>query len=303
MPTWSQSLKHFFTANSGEPLVGGLLYTYAAGTTTPKAAFKDSLFSVPHTNPIVLDSRGEELIYWNGSYKVVLTYPSKKKIWTVDGVSGSGITVSVPDTVELPPIANFTYTPASPVAPAVITATSTSTRLTGADSFLWTVDGVTHAVTANTFFSLTTAGSHTVALKVSNEFGESTKTVTIGVAQPGSPVVLDISWTPTSGLTTATSINFAYVALGSPTSQFWAFWLDDVQVGSSTSVAPSFTFTSPGAARVTLTVVGASGTSPEYGEDIGTIAPAGSVPGNALLTNEAGAGLTVNEAGDYLLIN
>ena len=48
-----------FFANNGQFLVGGLVYTYSAGTTTPAPTYTDSTLSVPLTNPIVLNSRGE----------------------------------------------------------------------------------------------------------------------------------------------------------------------------------------------------------------------------------------------------
>jgi hypothetical protein len=62
----------FFTAN-GTPLVGGRLYTYAAGTTTPLATYTDSTGTSANTNPIILDSRGEANV-WLGNllYKFTL---------------------------------------------------------------------------------------------------------------------------------------------------------------------------------------------------------------------------------------
>lgn len=51
-------IQQFFD-NNGAPLVGGLLFTYAAGTTTKQAAFTDSSGSTQLPNPIVLNERGE----------------------------------------------------------------------------------------------------------------------------------------------------------------------------------------------------------------------------------------------------
>jgi hypothetical protein len=42
----------------GEPLSGGLLYFFAAGTTTPQSAYQDYSLTLPYSNPIVLDSAG-----------------------------------------------------------------------------------------------------------------------------------------------------------------------------------------------------------------------------------------------------
>ena len=47
----------FFT-NTGTVLTGGKLYTYAAGTTTPLAAYTTSSGSIAHTNPIIFDAAG-----------------------------------------------------------------------------------------------------------------------------------------------------------------------------------------------------------------------------------------------------
>lgn len=66
MPNGKQQ---YFTA-LGQPLIGGKVYTYAAGTTTPKATYSDVAGTIPNTNPIILDSRGEALIYWSGNYKI-----------------------------------------------------------------------------------------------------------------------------------------------------------------------------------------------------------------------------------------
>jgi hypothetical protein len=65
---------HFiqFEDENGDPLAGGLLYTYAAGTTTPKAAYTTAAGDIEHTNPIVLDSAGRAVIFISGAYKFVL---------------------------------------------------------------------------------------------------------------------------------------------------------------------------------------------------------------------------------------
>lgn len=79
----------FFDAN-GDPLSGGLLYTYEAGSTTPLASYTDSTGNIANTNPIVLDSRGEANV-WLGSaiYKFALYTSVGVLIWTVDNINGS----------------------------------------------------------------------------------------------------------------------------------------------------------------------------------------------------------------------
>lgn len=79
----------FFNAN-GVPLVGGKLYTYAAGTTTPLATYADEGQTAFNTNPIILDSRGEAEIWLGTSaYKFKLTTSTNTEIWVVDDISSS----------------------------------------------------------------------------------------------------------------------------------------------------------------------------------------------------------------------
>jgi hypothetical protein len=80
--------KQSFTNTAGAPLVGGKVYTYDAGTSTPRPTYQDAAGTVPNTNPVILDARGEATIFWSGVYKVVLKDASDATIWTVDGVSG-----------------------------------------------------------------------------------------------------------------------------------------------------------------------------------------------------------------------
>lgn len=78
----------FFDAN-GEPLVGGKLYTYAAGTTTFQAAYESASGPAYTQNPIVLDSRGEAPVWFGGlEYKLALYDANDVLIWTVDYLNG-----------------------------------------------------------------------------------------------------------------------------------------------------------------------------------------------------------------------
>lgn len=252
MPTWSQNVKQFFTSNAGKPLVGGKVYTYAAGTTTPKEAFKDAAFTIPHENPIILDSRGEALIYWDGLYKVVLKYPSGKTIWTVDNVDGSGLVLSTPDTVELPPIANFTYTAPVPFrAPGVLTTDNTSTRLTGSDSYVWKIDGTTYSVANEPILLIEQPGEHVVQLTVSNEFGEDSFEHYI-TAIPFETLA-EFSFAP---LSPAIGQTVLFTNLGSTGTYLWDFG-DGI---TSTLRNPSHAWTFAGTFNVSLTTTDAAGT-------------------------------------------
>lgn len=73
--------------NSGNVLNGGLVYTYAAGTTTPKATYSDATGTTENANPVVLDSSGRATIFLSGSYKIVVKTSAGTTLYTVDSVS------------------------------------------------------------------------------------------------------------------------------------------------------------------------------------------------------------------------
>jgi len=83
-----------FFSNSGVPLTGGLLYTYAAGTTTPLATYTTAAGSTANSNPIVLNSAGrldnEVWLTSTLTYKFVLKDSSGVTIATYDDIPGIG---------------------------------------------------------------------------------------------------------------------------------------------------------------------------------------------------------------------
>ena len=86
--------KQSFETDDGQPLVGGKLYTYDAGTTTPRLTWNDSAQTAPNTNPIILDARGEATVFWSGAYKVELRTASDVVIWTVDNITTASDAIS-----------------------------------------------------------------------------------------------------------------------------------------------------------------------------------------------------------------
>ena len=89
MATLTPVIKAQFFDNNGDPLVGGKLYTYSAGTTTPLATYTSSTGDTANTNPIILNARGEASV-WIGSaqYKFVLKTSTDVEIWSVDNIGG-----------------------------------------------------------------------------------------------------------------------------------------------------------------------------------------------------------------------
>jgi hypothetical protein len=81
-----------FNQTTGAPLAGGLLYTYAAGTSTPLATYTDQTGLTPNANPVVLNSAGEADVWLStANYKLVLKDASGVTQWTQDTVQGVGV--------------------------------------------------------------------------------------------------------------------------------------------------------------------------------------------------------------------
>lgn len=58
-----------FLDNDGNPLSGGKVQTYTAGTTSPKATYTDQAATIPNSNPVILDAAGRADIWIDGSYR------------------------------------------------------------------------------------------------------------------------------------------------------------------------------------------------------------------------------------------
>lgn len=74
--------------NSGNPLSGGKLTTYAAGTTNSLATYSDSALSSANANPVILDAGGRAVVYLSNDtgYKFLLTDASDVTVWSQDNI-------------------------------------------------------------------------------------------------------------------------------------------------------------------------------------------------------------------------
>lgn len=98
----------------GFPLVGGQLFTYIAGTTTPQATYVDSTQTTPNTNPVILNSLGQANVWLNTaqSYKFVLEDVFGNLLWSVDNIPGGAF--FSPIGVNLIPAITNTFNIGSP---------------------------------------------------------------------------------------------------------------------------------------------------------------------------------------------
>lgn len=108
---------------NGRIMPGFLIYTYDAGTDTPKATFTDHTGDVPNSNPIVADGDGRLAIWLgSGNYKLICTDGSNATIfdpntiegvtlWSADYIAGSmigaGDTLSVRNLGELRAVTGY----------------------------------------------------------------------------------------------------------------------------------------------------------------------------------------------------
>ena len=78
----------------GAPLANGKVFLYEPGTTTKKDTWQEAAKSNLNTNPVILDSRGEADIWFDGTYKIIVSSsedsdPPQAPIWEVDQISRS----------------------------------------------------------------------------------------------------------------------------------------------------------------------------------------------------------------------
>jgi hypothetical protein len=85
-------LKQTHLDANGNPLVGGKLYSYTAGTLTPLATYADADGDVENANPVILDANGQADVWMDvdTAYKFALTDADDVPVWTVDGVTTAG---------------------------------------------------------------------------------------------------------------------------------------------------------------------------------------------------------------------
>jgi len=74
---------------NGDPIVGGKIYFYEAGTDTPLDTYSDEALTTPNANPVVADAAGRcTPIYLSGTaiYKVVVKTAANVTVYTADDI-------------------------------------------------------------------------------------------------------------------------------------------------------------------------------------------------------------------------
>lgn len=181
-----------FFDNNGNPLTGGKLYTYAAGTTTPQATYISAAGSTFHTNPIVLDAAGrvpgssEIWLADNQIYKFVLKDSNDVLLATWDNITGVN--------------SNFVnYTAETEVQTATAGQTvftlTTMSYVPGTGSLTVYVDGVNQYEGDSYLETDSTTVTFTAGLHVGAQVKFTTAVQTTGNATDASVVVYDPPFT------------------------------------------------------------------------------------------------------------
>jgi hypothetical protein len=78
--------------SNGDPLAGGKLYSYVAGTLTPQATYTTSALSTQNANPVELDSQGRATVWLSDllRYRMILT-------------TAGDVTITDDDNIQSPP--------------------------------------------------------------------------------------------------------------------------------------------------------------------------------------------------------
>lgn len=120
--------KQQFIDQNGAPLANGSVYFYAPGTTNPMPTYQDRAGTILNTNPVLLDSRGQAVIWGNGTYRQVLKDASGVTIWDqITEDTNEGLTGNITDNVF---VAGTDFTPGT-------TASLTLTVSPGSLSNTW----------------------------------------------------------------------------------------------------------------------------------------------------------------------
>jgi len=123
--------RQYFTDSNGDPLSGGKVYTYQAGTSTPATTYSDVDLLVANANPIILDAAGRCVIYLaSSSYKYVVYTSADSLIWSQDNIA------SVASQAVLGEVFSFGGDSATPVTGTTYPSGATYASLAAGTSIL-----------------------------------------------------------------------------------------------------------------------------------------------------------------------
>lgn len=225
-------------------LTGGQVYTFAAGTTTPKAIYADKALSNAYAQPLILDSDGRAIAYGDGLYKFVIKDSASNTVFTVDNVEINSLAEVLADasdpfgvdltqtnlTVTNLTVASATVSTLAALTPSTlnglsmnnttITAVATATTPTGVPNLQQVTDliGASSINTDNLMYrdgsnaspAVTFSGTFNPAGGIYNAYAKYHRIATITLA-------LANTWTDVEWDTTALENSFGFTLLSSST--------------------------------------------------------------------------------------
>lgn len=225
-------------------LTGGQVYTFAAGTTTPKAIYADKALSNAYAQPLILDSDGRAIAYGDGLYKFVIKDSASNTVFTVDNVEINSLAEVLADasdpfgvdltqtnlTVTNLTVASATVSTLAALTPSTlnglsmnnttITAVATATTPTGVPNLQQVTDliGYSSINTDNLMYrdgsnaspAVTFSGTFNPAGGIYNAYAKYHRIATITLA-------LANTWTDVEWDTTALENSFGFTLLSSST--------------------------------------------------------------------------------------
>jgi hypothetical protein len=145
MASLTPTPKQQIYGSDGNPLVGGKIYTYAAGTTTPLATYTDAGGLTANTNPIILNSLGQANIWLASasSYKFSVYTSADVLLYTVDSIATPIDYLSLVTSLASPPPIGST----APNTGAFTTLAATTGTITTVNATTITATGTITAET------------------------------------------------------------------------------------------------------------------------------------------------------------
>ena len=145
MASLTPTPKQQIYGSDGNPLVGGKIYTYAAGTTTPLATYTDAGAGTANTNPIILNSLGQANIWLapSSSYKFSVFTSADVLLYTVDNIATPIDYLSLVTSLASPPPIGST----APNTGAFTTLAATTGTITTVNATTITATGTITAET------------------------------------------------------------------------------------------------------------------------------------------------------------
>jgi len=160
----------------------------------------------------------------------------------------------------LPPVANFTGTPVTGVAPLTVTFTDLSTNVPNAWNWTFGDGSAENATVQNPVHTYATPGLYDIALNASNSAGFDTYTSLgyINVTTAALPPVANFTGTPTTGFAPLT-VTFTDVSTNVPNAWNWTF--GDGSAENATMQNPVHRYATGGLYTVMLNVTNAGGSN------------------------------------------